>query len=113
MLLHFEEIALIHHAVNDVFHVVGLIGLGGHDLIECFSARSMGSVQGLRGGSSRLFEGMKAQQLAHHRQAFGIVMRLKVRDAGSFIVGVRAADSSLVTSSCVTVLITSGPVMNM
>ena len=54
------------------------------------------------------------QQLANHAQAFGVVRRDEMRHAADACCASSAPPSfSLVTSSCVTVLITSGPVTNM
>ena len=58
VLVHLEELAVVHHAVDHVLDVVGQVRFGGHDGVErrrpC--GRRDRSVA-RRGGSSRLFCG--------------------------------------------------------
>ena len=82
VLLHFEEVSVVDHGVDHVLACRKADSIAAGTIVSsAASARSTGSVHGLRGGSSRLFDGTKAQQLAHHRQALGIVMRHKMRHA--------------------------------
>jgi len=113
MFMHFEEIAIVNHARNDIFHVIRLAGFHRNHGLKL----GISTVNGVGALAARriveIIGGQKPKQFADHGQALGIVMRHKVRHAGSFIVRSCAPSWSLVTSSCVTVLITSGPVTNM
>src|SRR5678816_3460156 len=91
----------------------GWLGLSGTRLLSRSSAREGSSVGGRAGGSSMLFEGR-----------YDISSRMRPRQALSSATAKCATPDtaacvwappscSLVTSSCVTVLMTSGPVMNM
>ena len=73
----------------------------------------MGSVQGLRGGSSRLFDGTKlnSSRIMLRHSASSWAMKCATPDFSLCVIA--PPSSSLVTSSCVTALMTSGPVMNM
>ncbi len=86
MLLHFEEVAVVDHRMNHILHVIRQIRLRRHDLVE----GSVSSVSRIGASLARrvvqIIRRHKAQQLAHHRQALGIVVRQKVRHAGSFVV---------------------------
>src|SRR5271166_1068020 len=77
------------------------------------SKRSIGSVQALRGGSSRLFDGTKlsSSRTIDKHSASSRHMKCATPDVSLWVCA--PPSWSLVTSSCVTVLITSGPVMNM
>ena len=115
VLVHLEEVAVVDDGVDDVLDVVGLVGLGGDEGVE----RCVGAVDGIGAGLARrvleVVRRQEAEQLADH--ARGIRRRRgrsEVGDAADLALCVMAPpSSSLVTSSWVTVLMTSGPVMNM
>src|SRR5512146_2649704 len=73
----------------------------------------MGSVHGFRGGSSRLLDGMKlsSSRIIERHSASSCARKCATPEVELCVVA--PPNSSLVTSSCVTALITSGPVMNM
>ncbi len=81
MLLHFEEVGVVDYGVDHIFHVIGKIRLCGDNLVQ----RGIGAVDWIGAGFARgvvkIIRGHKAQQLAHHRQALGVIMREKVRYA--------------------------------
>ena len=92
MLLDFEKVAVVDHGVNDILNVVGQVGFGRNNGVERF----VGAVDGIGAGLARrvvqIVRRNEAEQLAHHRQAFGIVVGQEVGHAGGFVVGVRAAE---------------------
>ena len=61
----------------------------------------------------QLFDGRNSSSSRTMRQALLVVVRHKMRHAEVSLCVIAPPSSSLVTSSWVTVLITSGPVMNM
>ncbi len=91
VLLHFEEVAVIDDAGDDVLDVVGLRRIGGNDGVE----RCVFAIDGIVGGAARrrvkIVRGQKAEELAQHGEALLIVMREEVRDAGDLVVGGGAA----------------------
>src|SRR5438045_8094789 len=72
----------------------------------------MGSVHALRGGSSRLFDGMKlsSSRSRDRHSASSWARKCATPEVSLWVVA--PPSCSLVTSSCITVLMTSGPVMN-
>src|SRR5437764_4498918 len=77
------------------------------------SARSMGSVQGRRGGSSRLLDGIKLSNSRTMDRHSASLRAIKWATPEVSLWVAAPPSWSLVTSSWVTSLITSGPVMNM
>ena len=75
-----------------VFDVVGLVRLLGDDRVE----RGVGAVDRIGAGLARrvveIVRRHEAQQLAHHGEALGVVVRQKVRYAGDLVVRHRAAE---------------------
>ena len=92
ILLHLEEVAVIDHAVDDVLDVVGHVRLGGHQRVERF----VGAVDGIGAGFARrvleIVRGHEAEQLAHHAETLGVVVREEVRYAGLLVVRHRSAE---------------------
>ena len=92
VLVHLEELAIVHHAMNHILDVVGQIGFGGNDGVEG-GVHAVGRVCG--GAARRIFAivlRQVADQLANHAQAFGIVGRDEVAYAAHRIVGHGAAE---------------------
>ena len=52
-----EELAVVDDGRDDLLHVVGLVGRGGHEVDELGQSRSGSSPDSNAGGSSRLFDG--------------------------------------------------------
>ncbi len=81
MLMDLKEISVIHHAGDDVFNVIRLVGFGWNHRGEF----GIGAIDGVRAFAAwrivKIVRGKEAEQLADHREAFGIVMRHKVRHA--------------------------------
>ena len=73
---------------------------------------SLGSVVATKGGSSMLLDGMKERSSRVIRRACSSESAAKCATPDFALWVIAPPNSSLVTSSCVTVLITSGPVMN-
>jgi hypothetical protein len=89
----------------------GWFALSGTSVSSASSARSR-IAPARRGRSSRLFDG-RYEQVLDRPEGGPVVVGREVRDPRDLVVGHRAAERSLGTSSWVTVLMTSGPVMNM
>jgi hypothetical protein len=111
--LHLEEVALVDDGGDDLVHVVGLVRALGDDRRERRVAAVGSSSLGTNGGSSRLLLGMNersSRTIASVSASFS-----PSKCATPLLVACVSAppSSSFVTSSCVTVLMTSGPVMNM
>ena len=91
VLVHFEELAIVHHAVDHVLDVVGQVGFGRDDRVE----RRVHAVDGVGGGAPRRIFAVVlrqvAEQLADHAQAFGIVGGDEVAHAADRVVGDGAA----------------------
>ena len=81
VLVHFEEVSVVDDWMDYVFDVVGLVRLGGDDLVE----RGVGAIGRIGAGFPwRLVEIVRrdeTQQLAHHGEALGVIMCEKVRHA--------------------------------
>jgi len=77
------------------------------------STRSTGSPTAIRGASSRLFEGINDKSSRTIRNACSSESAAKCETPETLLCVTAPPSSSFVTSSCVTVLTTSGPVMNM
>ena len=73
----------------------------------------MGSVHSRRGASSRLFDGTKLSSSRTIDRHSASSCARKCATPDFWLCVMAPPSSSFVTSSCVTVLITSGPVMNM
>ena len=114
VLLDFEEVAVVDDGVDDILDVVGLVGFVGNDGVELRRRRGRWDrCRASRGGSSRLLEGRKlssSRTIARH-SASSCAMKCATPEVSLCVTA--PPSSSLVTSSWVTVLITSGPVMNM
>ena len=114
MLVHLEEIAVVDDGVNHILDVVRLHGIGGNERIE----RGVGAVGGIGGRAARrIVQIIRAAESSSARESWpGIRRRRCATKCATPLVAlcVMAPPSScLVTSSCVTVLMTSGPVTNM
>ena len=85
MLVHFEKIAVIHYAMNDVLDVVWQGGVGGHQGIEL----GVHAVDGVFGSAARrivaIVLGQVTEQLANHAQAVGIILGDEVADAADAV----------------------------
>src|ERR1700682_3463060 len=86
MLVDFEEVRVIHGGVNRVLDVVGLLRVVGNERVEGFIA----AIAWVGGGAARrvidIVRRKKAEQLANHGEAVGIVRRDEVRDAAGGVV---------------------------
>ncbi len=86
-----KKLAVVHHAVDHVLDVVGLVRFRGHDGIE----RGIHAVGGIGRGAPRRIVAIVlrqvTQQLADHAQAFGVVWRREMADAADGVVRRRAA----------------------
>ncbi len=108
-----EEIALVGDLQDQFLHVVGLVGIFRHQRVErqLFARRRI-----VGRPARRLVAVVERQEIikpAHFLDADDVVLIGAVGDGG-FVVWTFAPPScSGVTSSCVTVFTTSGPVMNM
>src|SRR5271157_255186 len=89
MLLHLEEVAVVHDGVDHVLNVVRLIGFGGDDGVQAL----VNAVDGIGARfARRIFEVVgrnETEQLAHHAQALGVIVGHEVRHAGALVVGHR------------------------
>src|SRR5258708_35520178 len=92
VLVGLEEVCVVQGGVNRVVDVVGFLRIMGDKSIERFVA----AIGGIGGGAARrvvdIVGGKKAQQLANHGQAVGIVWCDEVRNAAGGIVGHGAAE---------------------
>ena len=92
VLVHLEEVAVIDDAGDDVFDVVGQVGLGGDDGVERF----VGAVDGVGAGlARRVFEIVRGDEAEAARapcETFGIVVGEEVGDAGFGVVGHGSAE---------------------
>ncbi len=114
MLVHLEKFAVVHHPVNHVLDVVRLVGFGGHDGVQ----RRVHAVDGVGGGAPRRVFAIVLRQVADaaresccRHSASSAAMKCPTPLTALCVMG--PPSFSLVTSSWVTVLITSGPVTNM
>ena len=87
MLLHFEEVPLVHHPLNDLLDVVGQVGFVRHDAVQF----RVSAVRRIGGGSpGRVLEVVgrqEAEQLADQREALGVVAGDEVSHAADSVVG--------------------------
>ena len=94
VLVNFEELAIVHHAVDRVLDVVGQVRFGRDDGVEC----GVHAVDGVVGGAARRVFAVVlrqvAEQLANHAQALGIVRGDEVAHAADGIVRHGAAQRS-------------------
>ena len=112
-LMDLEEIFVIGDGVNHVLNVIRLHGIGRDEGIER-RIRARPRDRKSRGAADRPdYSAEESSSLANHRQAFGIVAAMKWATPLVALCVIAPPRSSLVTSSWVTVLMTSGPVMNM
>ena len=114
VLVDLEELAVVDDPADHVAHVVGLVRAVGHDVVELgvLAERVVGRLDPRRGLEVVL--GQEREQVARVLEARVLVVGGEVGHARLASCGTsrrRAPRTS--TSSPVTVLITSGPVMNM
>src|SRR6267154_5769357 len=87
MFVDFKEVSVVDNRMNGVFDIVGFLRIVGDKCIEPVIA----AVGRVRGGAARwvvnIIGGQKAQQLANHREAVGVIGRDEVRDAAGGVVG--------------------------
>ncbi len=95
MLLHLEELAVIHYALNDVLDVIGKVGGIGNERIESRVLAIGGIIASPSGRIVAVVRRQIAEQLANHAQAFGVVMRQEMRHAAGGVVRSRAAERFL------------------
>ena len=85
MLLDFEEVAVVDHACDHLFHIVRLVRCRGHNRVEL----CIGAINRIAACSPRniveIVRRDEANQLANHRQAFGVIMSHEVSYAGDLI----------------------------
>jgi hypothetical protein len=89
------------------------LGSSGITLRSESSQRLMSSLQAARGGSSMLFSGRNENSSRSISKHSSSSLQAKCAQPERLLCVIAPPSSSLLTSSCVTVLITSGPVMNM
>src|ERR1700739_2297985 len=91
----------------------GLFDSDGTILSRAVSVRSAGSGQAFRGGSARLFVGVKvnSSRTIDRHSASSCARKCATPEVSLCVIA--PPSCSFVTSSSVTVLMTSGPVMNM
>ena len=91
--MHFEEFAVIGHAMDGILDIVRLVGFGRHQRVE----RRVHAVGGVRRGAARRIVAIVlrqvAEQFADHAQAFAVVGRDEVTDAAHGVVRHRAAQA--------------------
>ena len=111
--VHLEEVAIVHDRVDDVEHVVRLVRRGGDDGVErlVFAIGRIGRLDARR--IVDVVAGHERQQLADQQHAVLVVSTAKCATPLFSLCVIAPPSSSFVTSSCVTVRITSGPVTNM
>ncbi len=87
VLLHLEEVAVVHHGVEDVLHVVGQAGRVGHQGAQ----GDLGAVgivgAGPRGRVVLVVERHEAHELTDHEQALLVVRAGEMGAAGAGVVG--------------------------
>ena len=109
-----EEMAIVDDPTDHVLHVVGPVGVVGDDGVE-FGVGAQRIV--LRGDEGRVFHvvlGQVAEHLADQQQASCVSFSPTTWQTPLLLAWiVDPPSSSKLTSSCVTGLTTSGPVMNM
>src|SRR6266436_6379090 len=92
MFVDFEEVGVVNDGVNGVLDVVGFLRVVGYERIE----RIVAAVSGIRGGAARRVVDVvgrkKAEQLANHGQAVGVIGSDEMRDAAGGVVGHGAAE---------------------
>src|SRR5216683_7716981 len=92
MFVDFEEVGVVNDGVNGVLDVVGLLRIVGYERIE----RIVAAIDGVGGGAARrvidVVGRKKAEQLANHGQAVGVIGRDEMRDAAGGVVGHGAAE---------------------
>src|SRR5260370_36554893 len=92
MFVDFEEVRVVHDGLNGVLDVVGLLRIVGYERIE----RIGGAIDGVGGGAARRVVDVvgrkKAEQLANHGQAVGVIGSDEMRDAAGGVVGHGAAE---------------------
>ena len=86
MLLHLEEISVVDHRVNHVFDVIRLVRLLRNNCVQSDVCPITRIGTRLSRWVVQIVRRHEAQQLPHHRQAFGIVVRQKVGHAGRLVV---------------------------
>src|SRR6266851_7757008 len=92
MFVDFQEVGIVDDGMNGVLDVVGLLRIVWDERVEGFVA-AIGRVGG--GAARRVFDvirGKKAEQLANHGEAVGVIGRDEVRDATGGIVSHGAAE---------------------
>src|SRR5258707_14277237 len=81
MFVDFEEVRVVHDGLNGVLDVVGLLRIVGYERIE----RIVAAIDGVGGGAARRGVGVvgrkKAEQLANHGEAVGVLGGGAMRDA--------------------------------
>ena len=112
--LHFVELAVVHDAADHVVHVVRLVRIVGDDVEQ----RLIAAVARIGAAAARRLGEVvrrdEAEQLANLLQAARARSRTRSARRPSTDACVSAPPSvSIVTSSCVTVFTTLGPVTNM
>ena len=89
--VHLEEVAVVEHRADDVQHVVGPVGLRGHEGLE----RLVPPVDGVPGGAPRrvvhVVRRQEGQQLADQREALLFAVGGEVRHPGGRAVRLGAA----------------------
>src|SRR6266478_8214118 len=92
VLVDFEEVGVVNDGVNGVLDVVGLLRIVGDERIE----RIVAAIDGVGGGAARrvidVVGRKKAEQLANHGQAVGVIGSDEMRDAAGGVVGHGAAE---------------------
>ena len=115
VLVDLEELAVVDDQPDDVAHVVRLVRVVGDDACRAPRPSRFGSSVGsTRGGVSRLFCGRKREEVARVLEAAASSSsEAKCATPDFELCVIAPPSSSKSTSSPVTVLMTSGPVMNM
>ena len=111
--MHLEELAVIDDAAQHVVHVVRLVRIVGHDVEQRFVAPIARIVAAPARRLAEVVRGNETEEIADLLQARDLRVAREVRDAGDRACVSAPPSASIVTSSCVTVFTTFGPVTNM
>src|SRR5581483_9966186 len=108
MFLHLKEIAVVHDALDDIEHVIGLVGIVGNEVIEL----GIGAQGRIGGGAARwvfgIVLGQERKECANHVDRFFFAVCRKVGDAAGVLCTIAPPSVSKETSSWVTARTTSG-----
>jgi hypothetical protein len=113
VLVDLEEALLVHDQVDHLLDVVRLVGRARHDAVEGLLPPARRIVRLRARRVLEVVRGDVRKQLLDRREAGPVVVGREVRHAGNRLCVIAPPRFSFVTSSWVTVLMTSGPVMNM